>query len=175
MAFIMPIMARAVRLVAVSSAYFSQLPALSKPWQSVQFMPTEAAKNPIVAMNWFTGIPLSTWMFLKTCSAIRGGGSGRAWPFANRPPSRHRTVVSFILSPLLPVEHLGAAVIVSVHRALGGDGQHLAVGRNRHGRGLDSLPADLAGALDGVGVDTLQRHGIQKRTRNRRVLAIVGG
>ena len=47
-------------------------------WQSVQLRPVAVAKNPMVAMNSSTGIPLSTWMFLKTCSAI-GGAAGAAW------------------------------------------------------------------------------------------------
>jgi len=48
---------RAVCLSGVSSAYRSQLPALSVTWQSVQFMLKAAEKKPIVPMNSFTGIP----------------------------------------------------------------------------------------------------------------------
>src|ERR1700730_10544432 len=36
--------------------------------------------NPIVAMNSSTGIPLSTWTFLKTSSAISGFVSDAGWP-----------------------------------------------------------------------------------------------
>ena len=42
---------RAVRFRSLSSAYFAQLPPLSSTWQSVQFMPSAAEKNPIVPMN----------------------------------------------------------------------------------------------------------------------------
>ena len=38
----------------------SQFPALSLVWQSVQFMLSAAAKNPIVPINSFTGMPRST-------------------------------------------------------------------------------------------------------------------
>src|SRR5712691_341943 len=84
MADVITIILRAVRLASVSSAYLSQFPLLSATWQSVQFMPREAEKNPMVAMNWSAGIPLSAWTFLKTCSAIGGLCSGRAWPNAGR-------------------------------------------------------------------------------------------
>ena len=74
MAFIMPIMARAVFLRGLSSAYLAQLPPLSALWQSVQVSPREAEKKPMVAMNWSTGMPFNTRTFLKACSASAGFG-----------------------------------------------------------------------------------------------------
>ena len=97
MAFTIRIIRRAVCLRGVSSAYFSQLPELSETWQSVQLKPREAEKNPIVAMNSFTGIPLSTWTFLKTSSAISGFCSDAVWLVWARPkeiPSRHKIIPS---------------------------------------------------------------------------------
>ena len=41
--------ARSLR--ALSSAYFAQSPPLSLVWQSVQFNPVDAEKNPIIRMN----------------------------------------------------------------------------------------------------------------------------
>ncbi len=38
----------------------------------MQFSPNEAEKNPIVAMNWSTGIPVSTLTFLKAFSESTG-------------------------------------------------------------------------------------------------------
>src|ERR1039458_123772 len=95
MAFIMPIMARAVFLRGLSSAYLSQLPPLSALWQSVQVSPKDAEKNPMVAMNWSTGMPFSTRTFLNACSAI----TGLSWAFAIVTVSRHALIViSFIRS-----------------------------------------------------------------------------
>src|SRR5580704_2436005 len=68
----MPIMARAVFLRGLSSAYLAQLPPLSALWQSVQVSPKDAEKNPMVAMNWSTGMPFKTRTFLNACSAICG-------------------------------------------------------------------------------------------------------
>src|SRR5436309_1468538 len=79
----MRIIRRAVCFSALSSAYFSQLPPLSSTWQSVQFRPNEAEKNPIVPMNSSTGIPLSTWTFLNTCSAMGGVWAGAVCPPRN--------------------------------------------------------------------------------------------
>ncbi len=53
-----PIIRRVVRFSSVSSAYLPQSPALSSTWQSAQFNPKEAEKNPMVPMNSLTGIPL---------------------------------------------------------------------------------------------------------------------
>src|ERR1700689_4818450 len=68
----MPIMRRAVSLRGLSSAYLAQLPPLSALWQSVQVSPRDAEKNPIVAMNWSTGMPFRTRTFLNAWSAICG-------------------------------------------------------------------------------------------------------
>src|SRR5215475_456187 len=78
-------MPRAVRLCWLSSAYFSQLPPLSVTWQNVQSAASDAEKNPMVSMNWLTGMPLSTWTFLNTSSASRGrSGAGRGdWAVTN--------------------------------------------------------------------------------------------
>ena len=42
-------------------------------------MPSAAEKMPIVPMKSLTGIPRSTWTFLKTSSASGGRAAG-AWP-----------------------------------------------------------------------------------------------
>ena len=68
----MIIILRAVCFSGVSMAYPSKLSPLSGEWQSMQFMPVAAEKNPIVSRNSFTEIPLSNWTFLKTSSAING-------------------------------------------------------------------------------------------------------
>ena len=72
------IMRRAVRFFGLSSAYFAQSPPLSSTWQSVQFRPRDAEKNPIVPMNSSTGMPLRIWTFLKTSSAIGGSAPAAA-------------------------------------------------------------------------------------------------
>jgi hypothetical protein len=59
----------------------------SAMWQSSHDMPREAAKNPIVVMNWSTGIPFMTWTFLKTWSEI-GGLSVGACALTIATPSR---------------------------------------------------------------------------------------
>jgi predicted HD phosphohydrolase len=51
MAVTIRIIRRVVCFSALSSAYFAQLPPLSSTWQSVQFKPSDAEKNPIVPMN----------------------------------------------------------------------------------------------------------------------------
>ena len=58
--FTIEIIMRVGRLSPVSSAYLAQLPELFETWQSVQFKPNEAAKNPIVSISSFTEIPLRT-------------------------------------------------------------------------------------------------------------------
>ncbi len=92
------IIIRARCLRGVSSANFAQSPPLSSVWQSVQFMLVEAAKNPIVCMNSSTGIPFSSWTFLKTCSARSGFCStpvwAGVWPLANKAPSRNKQIVA---------------------------------------------------------------------------------
>src|SRR6476469_3747102 len=69
---------RAIRLRALSSAYFAQLPLLSLTWQNVQSAPSDAVKNPIVSMNWLTVVPLMTCRFLKTASAVGAAGAAAA-------------------------------------------------------------------------------------------------
>ena len=91
------IIMRAFCLRGVSSAYFAQLPPLSSLWHSVQFIPVEAAKNPIVSRNSSTGTPLRSWTFLKACSAKSGFCSAPPWagdcPLANTTPSRHTHII----------------------------------------------------------------------------------
>ena len=43
---------------------------------------------PIVPMNSFTGMPLRTWMFLNTCSAM-GGPAGAVWPLIDTTLDSH--------------------------------------------------------------------------------------
>src|SRR4029077_19267755 len=92
-------MRRAVCLMGVSSAYFEGSLPLALVWQSRQFRLREAAMKPIVAMNSSTGIPRSTWTFLKTSSAIGGLAPaawppGAVWPRATRPFNRQITAVA---------------------------------------------------------------------------------
>src|SRR4030095_14913335 len=54
----------------------------------MQFRFVAAEKNPIVFMNSLTGMPLSTWMFLNTSSAI----SGFSWPRTDTATSRPMSV-----------------------------------------------------------------------------------
>src|SRR5439155_16741735 len=65
-------------------------------------MPVAAEKKPIVPMNSFTGIPLSTWTFLNTSSAI-----GPAWPRAVAVPSRDTAAMAAAvrIACLLPGIH----------------------------------------------------------------------
>src|ERR1700679_2761156 len=95
MAFIMPIMRRAVSLRGLSSAYLAQLPPLSALWQSVQVSPREAEKNPMVAMNWSTGIPFKTRTFLNACSAICGCDCALAMAIAIK--NALHTLISLLL------------------------------------------------------------------------------
>src|SRR6185295_15207937 len=88
-------MRRVVRFRSLSSAYLAQLPPLSSTWQSVQLSPVAAAKNPIVSMNWSTGMPLRIWTFLKTSSAIGGLGSG-PWAATTMAPRSHTSVIPLI-------------------------------------------------------------------------------
>ena len=71
MACTIVIILRVTRFLALSAAKPSQLRS-SAEWQSSQDMPSDAEKNPIVDMNWSTGIPLSTWTSLKTSCDISG-------------------------------------------------------------------------------------------------------
>src|SRR5579863_5523010 len=93
--FTITIILRAILFNAVSSAYFAQSLELSETWQSVQFKPREAEKNPMVPMNSLTEIPLRTWTFLKTSSAICGFCSEAVWPLAGATASRHTIIVGF--------------------------------------------------------------------------------
>src|SRR5438132_9746542 len=88
------IIRRAVCLSGVSSAKCAQLPSLCGVWQSTQFKPREAEKNPIVSINSSTGIPLRTWMLLKTSSAIRACCCVVAGGLADETPSRHVTATT---------------------------------------------------------------------------------
>jgi hypothetical protein len=72
-------MRRAVRFRGGSSSHFGfDVPA--PVWQSPQHTLREVEKKPIVPMNSSTGMPLSTWMFLKTVSDICGVAPPAAWP-----------------------------------------------------------------------------------------------
>src|SRR5580765_6823301 len=65
------IIARAVRLRGGSSSHFGfDVPA--PVWQLPQHRLNDVVNTPIVPMNSSTGMPLSTWMFLKTVSDICG-------------------------------------------------------------------------------------------------------
>src|SRR5215475_5144683 len=65
------IIARAVRLRGGSSSHFGfDVPA--PVWQLPQQRLSDVVKTPIVPMNSSTGMPFSTWTFLKTLSDICG-------------------------------------------------------------------------------------------------------
>src|SRR4029077_14786632 len=75
------IIARAVRLRGGSSSHFGfDVPA--PVWQLPQHRLSDVVNTPIVPMNSSTGMPLSTWMFLKTVSDICAGGPPWIWPDA---------------------------------------------------------------------------------------------
>ena len=99
------IIRRAVCFSGVSSAKCAQLPSLCGVWQSTQFKPREAEKNPIVSMNWLTGMPLSTWTLVKTSSAMRGFGWAGVWALAgntlaaNKTRSVHAPILRIRVSP----------------------------------------------------------------------------
>src|SRR5215472_11787408 len=78
-AFTIWIIRRAMSFRGGSSSHFGlEVPA--PVWQSPQHTVNAAEKRPIVPMNSSTGMPLSTWMFLKTCSAIGGLVCAKALP-----------------------------------------------------------------------------------------------
>ncbi len=55
----------------------------------MQSFPIDAANIPIASKNVSTGIPFSTWMFLKYCS-LTSDASGALWPArSDAPASRH--------------------------------------------------------------------------------------
>src|SRR5438105_8234486 len=78
MVFIITIILRAISFLSVSFAYSSHPPPPSPTWQYVQLTASALAMNPIDARNSSAGTPFSTWMFLKTSSAIGGFGAGAA-------------------------------------------------------------------------------------------------
>src|SRR2546425_1939140 len=65
----------------------------------MQFRLRDAANIPIVSMNSSTGIPLSTWTFVKTSSAICGFSAWAAWPLAKATPKR-QTVNVAVMMPI---------------------------------------------------------------------------
>jgi hypothetical protein len=75
--------ARLIRGVAMENALGSEM--ISCAWQLTQSKSSAEANIPIVSRNWSAGMPLSTWTFSKTCSAIRTPESacaawgGAAW------------------------------------------------------------------------------------------------
>src|SRR5215831_5793228 len=80
------IIARAVRLRGGSSSHFGfDVPA--PVWQLPQHRLSDVVNTPIVPMNSSTGMPLSTWMFLKTVSDICGlavaAAAAAVWPFSS--------------------------------------------------------------------------------------------
>src|ERR1700730_14366498 len=91
--------------MGVSSAYLSQLRELASPWQVVQFAFKDAEKKPIASMNSFTEIPLSSWTFLKACSAMMGLSPevtsaacvGAAWALANATMNNDATIAATAL------------------------------------------------------------------------------
>src|SRR6266571_7538490 len=102
MAVTIRIIFRAVCFNGVSSAHFSQLFSLSAVWHSTQLMVRAAEMNPMVSMNSSTGMPLRTWTFLNTSSAIGGLCCCTAWPPADRMDSKHTNTITdpnFMLSP----------------------------------------------------------------------------
>ena len=53
---------------------------------------------PMVSMKSSTGIPLSAWMFLKTCSAISGLSADAGWATANPAPISATAMTSVVAS-----------------------------------------------------------------------------
>src|SRR6266478_4505088 len=53
----------------------------------------------MVSMNWLTGMPLSTWTFLKTSSARSGFCDAPVWPrVGNTPKSAHAPMIRIRMS-----------------------------------------------------------------------------
>ena len=75
MVFIMTTICRARSMRGVETANASRRVRISWTWQPVQSNRSEEANIPIVSMNSSAGIPLRTWMFLKTFSDIGAAGS----------------------------------------------------------------------------------------------------
>src|SRR5436309_5091512 len=102
MAVTIRIIFRVVCFNGVSSAHFSQLFSLSAVWHSTQFMVRAAEMNPMVSMNSSTGMPLRTWTFLNTSSAIGGLCCCTACPLADGMDSKHTNTITdpnFMLPP----------------------------------------------------------------------------
>src|SRR5688572_26755937 len=97
---------RVVRFSSVSSAYRAQLPPASSTWQSVQFRPREAENIPIVPMNSLTGMPLSSWTFLKTSSASCGRSAGAPGPCADMSATLHSRVAIPMAPTAVPLNLL---------------------------------------------------------------------
>src|SRR6266481_4827811 len=78
---------------------------------------------------------------------------------------------------LLAVEYLHAAVVGHRGRigALGRQCERLAVRGEDSGSGLNDLPAHLAAAFDSARVDSLERHGVEERTRDVHIDVVVLG
>ena len=64
--------ARWIRGVAIANALRSS--AAVGEWQNVQSFPIALANIPMASKNVSTGMPLSSWTFLKTLSVICGAG-----------------------------------------------------------------------------------------------------
>ena len=78
--------ARWIRGVAIANALRSR--AAVGAWQNVQSFPIALANMPIASKNVSTGMPLSSWTFLKTVSVICGAGAA-FWARRVAAPSRH--------------------------------------------------------------------------------------
>src|SRR5439155_10574136 len=72
------IIRRAVLFRGGSSSHFG-LDVPAPVWQSPQHKLSDAVNTPIVPMNSSTGMPFSTWTFLKACSDICAAEPACAW------------------------------------------------------------------------------------------------
>src|SRR5687768_12334575 len=81
--------ARWIRGVATAKALRSS--AASGEWQNVQSLPIALANMPIASKNVSTGMPFSSWTFLKTVSVICGAG-GVVWARSVAAASRQTAV-----------------------------------------------------------------------------------
>jgi hypothetical protein len=99
---------RAVRFLGVSAAQSTRsVPAAS--WQSEQSNARAAHMTPIVPMKSSTGMPLSTWTFLKASSDINGRFDGVVCAETAPPPA----------SQAIPINHATPSPAARIPRANG--------------------------------------------------------
>ena len=98
MVFTITIIWRARWILGVAMAKALRSSAAVGEWQNVQSFPIAFANIPIASKNVSTGIPLSSWTFLKMVSLICGAG---AWALRVAAPSRHAAASAVVQRKVL--------------------------------------------------------------------------